>query len=128
MWHFFWDIVGFVADNVSRNLKLLLAALILLTVFFFVGLNGMFYFVAGVFWLVSIFFVIANLVVRLQRARQRAKMVPLVPLTAADQADITEFQQAMEQQPASQAQQQFTQGQYTPPTRKAAPPPNLPAT
>lgn len=124
MWQFFWDTFGFVADNVSRNIKLLLSGLLLLTTFFFFGLNGMFYFAGGIFWLACAFLIIAHLVVRARRARAKAKEVALAPLTAADQADITEFQQAMEQQPA---RQEFTQGTYTPPVRKSAPPPNLPS-
>lgn len=123
MWQFFWDTFGFVADNVSRNLKLLLFSLLLITVFFFFGLNGMFYFAGGIFWIAAVFLVVANLLVRARRARAKSKEAAPAQLTVADQADIAEFQQAMEQQPA---RQEFSQGTYTPHVRKAAPPPDLP--
>lgn len=118
MWHLFWDTVGFVADTVTRPIKLLLAALILLVVFFFFGLNAVFYFVGIIFWICVLFFVIANLFVRLRRAREKAKTVAATPLTPGDQADITEFQEAMQRQASVQP--------MSAPIKKAAPPPNLP--
>jgi hypothetical protein len=119
MWHFFWDTVGFVADNVTRPIKILIAALLLLVIFFFFGLNAVFYFVGVIFWIVVIFFILANIFVRIGRARAKAKMIAAAPLTPDDQADITEFQEAMQRQPSAQ--------QVTPTVHKAAPPPDLPS-
>ena len=44
MWTFFWDTFGFIADNVSKALKIFLFALLLLIVFFFFGFSAVFYF------------------------------------------------------------------------------------
>ncbi len=118
MWHLFWDTVGFVADTVTRPIKLLLAALILLVVFFFFGLNAVFYFVGGALWIVAFFFVIANLFVRMRRSREKAKKVAAAPLSSDDQADIAEFQEAMQRQASVQP--------TTAPIKKAAPPESLP--
>jgi|GEM_PF-3980812 len=118
MWSLFWDTIGFVADTVPRNVKLLLAALLLLVVFFFFGQDAVFYFIGGIFWLCALFFVIANLFVRGRRAREKAKTVAVAPLTQDDQADIAEFQEAMEKQPAARPVVQ--------PHKKGAPPENLP--
>ncbi|MFO0704955.1 MAG: hypothetical protein U0517_03280 [Candidatus Andersenbacteria bacterium] len=119
MWHLFWDTVGFIADTVKRPVKIVLFALLLLIVFFFFGLNASFYFAGLLFWIAVLFFVIANIVVRIRRARTQAKTAAVAPLTSDDQADIAEFQEAMQRQPSVQP--------TTPSVRKAAPPPNLPS-
>ncbi|MDP2587439.1 MAG: hypothetical protein Q8P33_01530 [bacterium] len=120
MWGFFWDTFGFIADNVSRPLKIFLTALILVIVFFFFGFGAVFYFLGGIFTVAFLFLIIANVVVRIKRARKKSREAPIPELTPADQADIAEFQEAMNKQPAANP--------ITLPAQKATPSTDLPET
>jgi len=101
MWQFLWDIVGYFHDNVPRWVKLTILGLVLLIVFLFFGYKPMIYVAGGIFWAIFAFMLIAHIVILIKDSRKR-KAAPPTPLTPADQADIREFQEAMESETSGQ--------------------------
>lgn len=96
MWNLIWDSIGYFVDNISRPIKLLIAALFLAAVFFFFGLRPTLYVAGGMLWFAFLFLVVAHIFIQI-RDRRKARETAPPPLTPADQADIAEFQEALEQ-------------------------------
>lgn len=95
MWQFTWDTIGYIHDSVPRWAKMAIAALILITVGFFFGYRASLYVASAALWVAVIFLIVAHLVV-LSRNLRKARELPPTPLTPADQADVEEFQAAMQ--------------------------------
>ena len=95
MWQFFWDIIGYIHDNVPRWAKITIALLALAAIGFFFGYRTSLVVLGAVLWIVVTFFVVAHVVVLSRNLRKHREKAP-PPLTPADQADIAEFQAAMQ--------------------------------
>ncbi len=108
MWNLLWDSIGYFVDNISRPIKLLIAALFLAAIYFFFGLRPTLYVAGGLVWFVFIFLVVAHIFVQI-RDRKKARETAVPPLTPADQADVLEFQQAMEQTTSAPVSQIVTE-------------------
>ena len=108
MWQLIWDTIGYIMDSVPRWAKLTIFGLFVGVVYLFFGYRVTLYVVGGLLWAVFIFLVGAHIVVFLRNQKKERETAP-APLTPADQADIQEFQEAMEQAPAQA-------GFETPPT------------
>lgn len=95
MWQFIWDSIGYVHDNVPRWAKVTIALLALATIGFFFGYRASLVVLGLVLWVIVTFFIVAHVVV-LTRNLRKQREAPPTPLTPADQADIAEFQAAMQ--------------------------------
>jgi hypothetical protein len=97
MWQLLWDTIGYIMDSVPRWAKLTIFGLFVGVLYLFFGYKVALYVVGGMLWFVFGFLVIAHLVVVSRNHKKQREQPAPVPLTPADQADILEFQQAMEQ-------------------------------
>jgi hypothetical protein len=95
MWQFSWDIIGYIHDSVPRWAKITVAALIMVTIGFFFGYRVAVFVAGGVLWFAVGVLVVSHVVV-LTRNLRKQREVPPPPLTPADQADVEEFQAAMQ--------------------------------
>lgn len=98
MWQLFWDTIGYFADNVSKSIKIIIFALLIAIVYFFGGVKMAIYFAGGIFWISSIFMIIAAIVISIKRSHKKKSEAIVTPLSSSDQADIREFQEAMERE------------------------------